>query len=93
MQPMRNSSNRSHHSPAGLLIWILSLPILLYRTIISPMFRPHCRFHPTCSRYALTALDRHGPLKGVGYSLWRVIRCGPWSRGGFDPVPDSKDNR
>lgn len=47
----------------------------------------HCRFSPTCSQYMIEALQRHGLLKGLRLGLWRILRCNPFSRGGFDPVP------
>lgn len=46
----------------------------------------HCRFEPSCSRYALDAIRVHGPVEGTGRALWRVCRCNPWNEGGFDPV-------
>lgn len=68
--------------------WLLSLPIRFYRTFISPMLGGgKCRFEPTCSAYALAALDAHGPLKGSLLAVWRILRCQPLSRGGYDPVP------
>lgn len=71
----------------------LKWPIHLYRWAISPLIGPRCRFHPSCSSYALEALDRHGPIRGLWLSVRRVVRCGPWSEGGFDPVPTPKDER
>jgi hypothetical protein len=70
---------------------LLKLPIRIYRSVISPLLGPHCRFYPSCSHYALQALDRHGPLRGAWLSLRRLVRCGPWSAGGYDPVPARKD--
>lgn len=67
------------------LIWC----IRAYQKTLSPL-KPalfSCRFHPTCSQYCIEALKRHGVLKGSLLSLWRIIRCNPFSRGGFDPVP------
>lgn len=71
------------------VVFVLRLPIYLYRYGISPMIGPRCRFQPTCSEYALEALERHGPVKGVWLALRRILRCHPWGgAGGFDPVPD-----
>lgn len=61
-----------------------------YRVFISPLFLPTCRFHPTCSQYAIAALDRHGALKGSWLATRRICRCHPFSSGGYDPVPDQE---
>lgn len=58
-----------------------------YRTFISPLSAPKCKYYPTCSTYALEALNRHGAIKGFLLSTWRVLRCNPWSYGGVDKVP------
>lgn len=71
-------------NPVGLLLKGL---ILLYQRLISPLFPPSCRFTPTCSNYALQALDRHGVIKGGWLAVKRVSRCHPWHEGGYDPVP------
>jgi uncharacterized protein len=65
----------------------LLLLIRLYRLVISPLKPPSCRFYPTCSAYALEAITKYGPLKGVGLTLKRILRCHPLNPGGFDPVP------
>lgn len=67
--------------------WLLALPIRLYKRWLSPLLPPACRFHPTCSVYALEALQKHGALRGVRLILWRLLRCQPFHPGGFDPVP------
>ena len=74
------------------LIELLKIPVRLYRWIISPLIGPRCRFHPSCSSYTLQALDRHGPRRGTGLAAWRILRCGPWSAGGYDPVPGTEDS-
>jgi putative membrane protein insertion efficiency factor len=61
-------------------------PIRMYRRFVSPMLPPSCRYWPTCSEYALQAVEKHGVLKGGLLGVWRIIRCNPWSRGGIDPV-------
>ncbi|MDO5060949.1 MAG: membrane protein insertion efficiency factor YidD [Actinomycetaceae bacterium] len=67
---------------------ILTFPIRLYQRYISPAIPPRCRYYPSCSNYAVQALQVHGPLKGLILSIWRLLRCNPWSLGGVDHVPD-----
>jgi len=62
--------------------------VLAYRYTLSPLLGPRCRFHPTCSAYALEAIGRHGALRGGWLTLKRLGRCHPWHPGGYDPVPD-----
>ncbi|MBI3897552.1 MAG: membrane protein insertion efficiency factor YidD [Gammaproteobacteria bacterium] len=66
--------------------------IKLYRYLLSPLLGRHCRFHPTCSAYAIEAIDTHGALRGSGYTLWRLARCHPGHSGGLDPVPPPKQS-
>lgn len=61
--------------------------IKLYQYCISPLFPPSCRFSPTCSNYASEALTKYGLIKGMLLSIGRILRCHPWNRGGYDPVP------
>lgn len=65
------------------LIWI----VRAYQLAISPLLPPSCRFYPTCSCYAIEALQRHGALKGMWLAVRRIARCHPWHPGGHDPVP------
>jgi len=58
-----------------------------YKRVVSPLLPPACRFHPTCSAYAAEAVERHGVARGAVLASWRLLRCHPWSEGGFDPVP------
>jgi uncharacterized protein len=58
-----------------------------YQKIISPMLPPSCRFHPTCSEYGYEAIQKHGVIKGGGLAVWRILRCNPFCKGGYDPVP------
>lgn len=62
--------------------------IRFYRRHLSPHLPPSCRYQPTCSQYALTAIERFGPWKGFWLALWRILRCNPFSKGGYDPVPE-----
>ena len=67
--------------------YIISLPVRAYRLVLSPYLGNGCRFQPTCSIYALDALQRHGALKGGGLMVSRICRCHPWGGHGYDPVP------
>ncbi len=67
--------------------------VRLYRLAISPFMAPCCRFQPTCSEYALEALARHGALVGGWLTLRRIVRCNPWCRWGYDPVPETAARR
>lgn len=66
----------------------LLLLVRAYRLLLSPWVGNVCRYYPSCSQYALDALNRHGALGGSTLAAWRVLRCNPWSLGGCDPVPD-----
>jgi uncharacterized protein len=68
----------------SLVIW----PIRFYQYAISPFMAPHCRYHPTCSEYAATAVNRHGVPRGLWMGIKRIARCHPWAEGGYDPVPE-----
>jgi len=67
--------------------FILILMVVFYKKAISPHFRPVCRFYPSCSTYALESIKKYGVLKGVYLSARRLMRCHPFHRGGYDPVP------
>ena len=67
--------------------------IRFYQKFISPMTPPACRFYPTCSHYGLEAFQKHGAFKGFWLTLKRILKCHPFHPGGFDPVPDKKDDR
>ena len=59
-----------------------------YKRFVSPLLPPACRFHPTCSEFAAEAVQLHGARRGVWIGVLRIARCHPWSKGGFDPVPE-----
>jgi len=61
--------------------------IRAYQVVLSPLMGASCRFHPSCSAYAIEAIDTHGPLKGAWLALYRIVRCNPWGGAGHDPVP------
>ena len=67
---------------------LLQLPIHLYRWLISPWLGANCRYQPTCSRYALEALEKHGAWRGSLLAIRRIGRCHPWGGSGHDPVPE-----
>jgi putative membrane protein insertion efficiency factor len=68
---------------------VLQIPIHVYRKFISPLTPPSCRFYPTCSEYALEALEEHGAFKGSWLAAKRIAKCHPFHPGGIDPVPPS----
>lgn len=77
---------------ARLLTLLLLAPIRFYKALISPLLPPMCRFHPSCSVYAMGAIGVHGPFKGLWLAVRRITRCHPFNAGGLDPVP-AKDGR
>ena len=70
-----------------LLAWPFILLIRFYQLAISPWMGPKCRFTPTCSQYAIVALQKYGPMKGLWLAVKRLSRCHPWGGHGYDPVP------
>ena len=71
----------------NFLKFLLIIPIKIYQILISPLLGPHCRFTPTCSQYAVEAIEKHGPIKGIWFAIKRIARCHPWGGCGHDPVP------
>lgn len=63
-----------------------------YRAVISPLYGDVCRYYPSCSAYALGAIQQHGVVKGVALGTWRIARCHPWAKGGVDDVPARRQN-
>ena len=72
---------------------ILLALIKFYRSSVSPRTAASCKYIPTCSQYGLEAIERFGAFKGGLLTLWRILRCNPWSRGGYDPVPEKKEKK
>lgn len=70
------------------LVKLYLFPVRFYRRFISPLTPPCCRFTPTCSAYALKAVERFGIIKGTVLAVWRILRCNPFSEGGYDDVPE-----
>ena len=70
-----------------LLNNLLIFLVFIYKKLISPLLPPACIYSPSCSTYAVEALKKHGPLKGSFLSVKRILRCHPFSKGGYDPVP------
>lgn len=72
---------------------ILIAFVRVYQYTISPLLGPRCRYYPSCSNYAVEALREHGALRGLGLATWRLLRCNPFSNGGYDPVPPRHKGR
>ncbi|MBV9684108.1 MAG: membrane protein insertion efficiency factor YidD [Solirubrobacterales bacterium] len=68
----------------------LVVPIRVYQRLLSPALGQRCKYYPSCSEYAAQAIDRFGILRGLVLAVWRLLRCNPWSDGGFDPVEDQR---
>jgi len=75
------------------MTWILARLLRAYRVIISPMYGQVCRYYPSCSAYALEAVETHGALRGTWLAARRLLRCHPWATGGVDPVPPAVHRR
>ena len=76
-----------------LLVAIVLSPVRFYRRVLSPMKRmPTCKFLPTCSEYAVEAVEKRGIVVGTVLAVWRVLRCNPFGKGGYDPVPHSHES-
>lgn len=87
--PVQNVGERppSVVMPTTRLGRVVAAPIVAYRRWISPALPPTCRFYPSCSEYALTAIAVHGPIRGIGLAIRRLLRCHPFHPGGIDHVP------
>lgn len=72
------------------VVLVLLVPIRLYRALLSPLLPKVCRFHPSCSAYAMQALEEHGPVRGLWLAARRLSKCHPFHPGGLDPVPPTR---
>jgi putative membrane protein insertion efficiency factor len=77
-------------SATGALRAAVTAPIRLYQKTVSPLTGSRCKYHPSCSEYSVQAITKFGILRGLVLAGWRLLRCNPWSRGGFDPVEDQR---
>jgi putative membrane protein insertion efficiency factor len=73
-----------------LLRRLAIVPIRIYQRLIGPLFGARCKYHPSCSEYAAQAITRFGILRGLILAGWRLLRCNPWSLGGYDPVENQR---
>ena len=72
---------------AGGIGWLMRAMIGAYQLLVAPLLPPSCRYQPSCSHYAAEAIGRHGPWRGLGLAIRRLLRCQPWGGSGYDPVP------
>lgn len=90
---MPDSRQPTRHTLSRLLAWPLIAGVYAYRFTLAPLIGGQCRFHPTCSQYALDALHQCGPLLGSWLTIRRLARCHPFCKGGYDPVPPNPKSR
>jgi hypothetical protein len=83
----------SEDRPATPAVLALKGAVIAYQWTLRPFLGSHCRFHPSCSHYALEALSTHGALRGAAMTGARILRCNPWHPGGYDPVPPPRSHR
>jgi hypothetical protein len=85
-EPAAPGSEGARTPVARLARALVTAPIIAYQRLISPAIPRRCKYEPTCSRYAVEAIGRYGILRGLVLAGWRLLRCNPWSYGGYDPV-------
>ena len=86
MRATQIGNSQGRNRPARLGRSLVLAPIALYQRLISPALPRRCKYEPTCSRYAVQAVGEYGILRGLVLATWRLLRCNPWSHGGYDPV-------
>jgi hypothetical protein len=86
MTDVQGHGTRHRGVVARVAVAVVKAPVVLYGRFISPGLPRRCKYEPTCSRYAVQALDEYGILRGLALAAWRLLRCNPWSHGGYDPV-------
>jgi len=84
---MSGTVGRAAGAVGGAVVRVLVLAVRGYQALVSPLIGPHCRYAPSCSHYAVEALERHGVVRGLALAAWRILRCHPFAQGGYDPVP------
>lgn len=95
VHPSENAKSEKERGRVACLAWRLATPVRwglirlvrLYQVTLSPLVPGKCRFYPSCSRYFIEAVERHGVIRGVALGSYRILRCQPFCKGGFDPVP------
>jgi putative membrane protein insertion efficiency factor len=85
--PRREDASPIARAAARAIVWLLIFLVRGYQVVISPLFPPACRYYPSCSQYAIEALEKHGALRGGWLAARRIARCHPFRPGGYDPVP------
>jgi putative membrane protein insertion efficiency factor len=83
---MQSSPSWQHYLHRAAVTFVV-VPIRFYQTVVSPHLIGSCKFCPTCSEYFVEAVERYGPWRGARLGVWRLLRCVPFTRGGYDPVP------
>jgi len=83
----------NQHTKTSFLAKVMILIVKGYQYLLSPMLGSNCRLFPTCSSYTIEAIKLHGALKGFVLGFWRIVRCNPFSKGGYEPVPGSCEHK
>jgi putative membrane protein insertion efficiency factor len=84
------SSPQAASTASRIVRGLAVAPIVVYQRVLSPVLPRRCKYEPTCSHYAVDAIGEYGILRGAVLALWRLLRCNPWSYGGYDPVEDQR---
>jgi uncharacterized protein len=88
--PSRGRKPATVTVPSRIVRAVVLAPIVIYRRVLSPALPRRCKYEPTCSRYAVEAIREYGILRGLLLGVWRLLRCNPWSHGGYDPVESQR---